>query len=290
MKQRSLLLAVVLLLAIPCLGQYSFTTIDYPGATATRLIGLNDHFDAVGHYILPGQVRHAMKYSHGVFTQLDPNGLLGNNASSANQINNRGDITGWYMQGGKRHGYLLRDGIVTTIDYPGSATGQVNGVSDTGLVIGQFQNDDGIYHGFTYLDGVFTQLDAPGALDTIPFYINSRGDIAGECDPDPSVVGHGFVLTANGEWMSFDVPGAPENSTLAIGINDHGDILGAYFAPDLRTFIVNRSNVLNADAYTFVNLPGHGAWPETANNAGFFVGYYSNSTGVHGYIASPRPK
>jgi hypothetical protein len=37
------------------------------------------------------------------------------------QINNRGEITGWYLPApGTRNGYALRDGVVTTIDYPGS--------------------------------------------------------------------------------------------------------------------------------------------------------------------------
>ncbi len=62
---KSCVLVVLSLLASsPCMAQYSFTTVDYPGAAITRLIGVNDHGEMVGHYILPGQgqVRHAFKY------------------------------------------------------------------------------------------------------------------------------------------------------------------------------------------------------------------------------------
>ncbi len=290
MKRLCWYLATILVLALPCAAQYAFTTVDYPGATATRLIGLNDNFEMVGHYILPGQVRHAMRYSRGIFTPLDPTGLLGMNPSGATQINNRGQITGWYTAAGKRHGFLYQNGVVTTLDYPGSISGQANGVSDEGVVIGQFQDPSGTIHGYIYKEGVFTQLDFPGAVDTIPYYINARGDIAGEWDPSLTVIGHGFVLTGTGEWISFDAPGAPENSTLAIGISDQQQILGAYLAGNqLHTFVVNLREVSVPEAYTFIALPGAGAWPETGNSAGVFVGYFNDSTGTHGYVAIPRP-
>ena len=66
------LLALSLAVSSPCAAQYSFTTVDYPGAATTRLIGLNDHGEMVGHYILAGQPRHAFKYSRGTFEALDP--------------------------------------------------------------------------------------------------------------------------------------------------------------------------------------------------------------------------
>ena len=97
------LFVLALILAAPCRAQYSFTTIDYPGAAITRLVGLNDHGEAVGNFSLAGQARHAFKYSGGKFEALDPTGVLGTHESAANQINNRGDITGWYTDG-TRHG------------------------------------------------------------------------------------------------------------------------------------------------------------------------------------------
>lgn len=290
--KRCLFLAVLLLVPLPCFAQYSFTTIDYPGAAITRLIGLNDHYEMVGHYIMPGQgqVRHAFKYSRGEFEALDPAGVLGTYESAANQINNRGEITGWYSDApGTRHGYVLRDGVVNTIDYPGTTFTQVNGVTDTGIVFGHFRDASLVVHGFTLQDGVFTQIDVPGALNTFPFYINTRGDVAGECNEVSGQIGHGFVLTHDGGWVQFDAPGAPPNSTLAIGINDRRQILGYYrqSSGQPRAFVVGLEDVFSADGYTFIDLPGTGATPETANSSGVFVGFYTDAAGTHGLIADP---
>jgi hypothetical protein len=80
--------------SLSCWGQYVITSINYPGASATRLVGMNDAFDIVGNYTLPGQARHAMMYSRGMFhIALDPTGVLGTNTSGATQINNRGEIS-----------------------------------------------------------------------------------------------------------------------------------------------------------------------------------------------------
>jgi hypothetical protein len=291
MKPLLLLVSLQLLATSAPAAQYTFSTIDYPGAATTRLVGLNDQMEIVGNYVMPGagQVRHAMKYAHGEFVPLDPDGILGSAQSAANQINNRGDISGWYSTApGTRHGYILSDGIVTTIDYPGTSFTQVNGITDTGTVFGHFRDASGVFHGFVLSDGAFTQLDFPGALDTFPFYINARGDIAGQWDSSHSEIGHGFLLTKDGDWTSIDAPGAPPNSTLAIGINDHQQILGFYRTTNglNRTFIVKAGD-LASDDFTFIDLPGTNPSPETMNDAGVFVGFYSDDSGTHGLIATP---
>jgi uncharacterized membrane protein len=288
--RRYLLIATIFLFALPGFGQYAFTTVDYPGAAITRLIGLNDHLDMVGTYVMPGGLRHAMLYSHGTFVALDADGVLGRFTSGATQINNRGDISGWYSDvPGRRHGFVLRKGVLTTVDYPGASFTQVNGISDAGAIFGHFIDAAGLVHGFLLKDGVFEQLDYPGAVDTIPFYINASGTIAGEWDTDPATIGHGFVRTQNGAWISIDAPGAPPESTLAIGVNDHGQVLGFYLQNDgrLRTFIVDAGDLAPA-GFTFIDLPPGGS-PETLNNAGVFVGFYRDANGTHGFIASPKP-
>jgi hypothetical protein len=285
-------LALSLAVSSPCMPQYSFTSVDYPGAAITRLIGLNDHGEMVGHFIVKaGQMRHAFKYSHGTFEALDPTGVLGMYESAANQISNRGDITGWYSDApGVRHGYVLCDGVVHTVDYPGSTYTQVNGVSDTGVVFGHFRDPvTQVTHGFILRDGVFTQIDFPGALNTFPYYINTRGDVSGNYNDGSGPLGHGFVLTKHGDWVGFDVPGAPPNSTLAIGINDRRQILGYYrqTSGQPRTFLVSQADVSSTDGFTFIDLAEGPVTPETMNNAGMFVGFYTDASGTHGFVADP---
>jgi hypothetical protein len=61
---------------------------------------------------------------------------------------------------------------VTTVDYPGSSFSQVNGITDTGTIVGHFVDSGGVFHGYVLKDGIYNQIDFPGALDTLPFYMN----------------------------------------------------------------------------------------------------------------------
>ncbi len=289
--KRALLVLMVLLLAPPAFAQYTYTTVDYPGASIARLVGFNDHFEAVGHFQMPGAPRHAMRLVDGKPVPLvDADGVLQSTMSAADQINNRGDITGWY-QTDTRHGFVLRNGVLTTVDYPGATWTMVCGITDTGLVFGYFYDVAGLAHGFALEDGAFSQIDYPGARDTIPYYINARGDLVGNMTTLAGV-GHGFLLTKHGEWYAFDAPGARANSTIAIGINDHQQILGALIDAGgaWRGFVVDARAVIagaDAAAFTVFDLPSTAACPETANNSGAFVGYYNDAKGVHGFIGTP---
>jgi uncharacterized membrane protein len=240
---------------------------------------------------MPGGVRHAMMVRLGTFIPLDPDGVLGTHASGALQINNRGDVTGYYTDTSGRHGFVLRGNALTTIDYPGSSYTQANGISDQGVVFGHFRDAAGVFHGFVLRGETFEQVDFPGAVDTLPYYVNARGDTVGEWDPDPRVVGHGFLLTKDGEWVSFDAPGAAPNSSAAIGINDRRDILGfdVQSGGAIRAWIVNADKV-STDEYLFLDAPGSSAFPETMNNAGVIVGYFSDAGTVHGFVAAPNER
>jgi len=101
---------------------------------------------------------------------------------------------------------------------------------------------------------------------------------------------HSFAR-ASENWISFDAPGAPPNSTLAIGINDHRDVLGVYRQPDgtFRSYIVNLGN-LAPEGFTFIDELPSSSFPETINNnSGTFVGFYTAGGILHGMVATPNP-
>ena len=60
--------AVVVLLAsiTPAFAQYTFTSIDDPGAQATSIRGINNHGEIVGAYRI-GPLRHALLIKDGQF-------------------------------------------------------------------------------------------------------------------------------------------------------------------------------------------------------------------------------
>src|SRR5438105_13104187 len=70
----------------------------------------------------------------------------------------------------------------------------------------------------------YTQFDVPGATSTEGNGINIRNVIAGSFT-DSSGANHGYILQ-NGHFTTVDFPNAAVTSVL--GINDHGDVVGAY--------------------------------------------------------------
>ncbi len=80
--------------------------------------------------------------------------------------------------------------------------------------------------------GVFRPLpDVPGALQTVHVRNNNRGQIAGvyadDSDGTPRI--RGFLMK-NGRVARIDVPGAM--ATAPFGINDLGQVVGGWVAPD----------------------------------------------------------
>ena len=212
---------------------YNFRTFQNPGATITRVFGLNGHGEVVGmDNTLPG--RHAFLVDRTNYIVLDPSGVLGTNRSFARGINNVGDIVGGYFDNdGNEHGFLFHHGVLTTLDVPfaGSLGTQLNSLNDSGTIVGVWVDGAFTAHGFTYQKGAFAHLDYPGALDTFPYAINARGDIAGNWDSDQSTVGHGFVFS-NGQLFSIDAPDAILDGTAATGINDNGQVVGSFIGQD----------------------------------------------------------
>src|ERR1051326_283640 len=176
---------------------YTFNLFQNPGATVTRVFGLNGHAEVVGaDNTLPS--RHAFLVNHGSYATLDPTGVLGIDISFARGVNNAGDVVGGYFgDDGNEHGFLWRHGSLTTLDLPlaGSLGTQLNSINDSGIIVGTWVDADVTAHGFVYENGAFAHLDYPGALDTFPSGINARGDIVGNWDTDQSTVGHGFVFS-----------------------------------------------------------------------------------------------
>src|SRR6266849_3584791 len=125
-------------------GGPTFTTIDFPGASSTLAVGINDQGDIVGDYFLQGSGSsnvHGYLLRGGVFTSISfPNA----DATIAQGINKNGDIVGWYVDPKGTHGFLLRGGAFSSIDFPGAdAFTQVWRINDAGEVAGRYEGQGG---------------------------------------------------------------------------------------------------------------------------------------------------
>src|SRR5215469_4005547 len=207
--RRVVLVALTLLAFVfSASAQFTFTSIDYPGGTLTTARGINNHGEIVGSYSATPP-RHALLIQGGQFIPIDPTSVLGTHYSEAYKGNDRGDVVGQYIgDDGFRHGFLLRKGVLTTLDFPGASDTYAFGINESGTVVGGWDILDSsgnavIQHGFTWNRGNFTQVDFPGAGDTVVSGINARGDLVGGWDPgQTATVGHGFVFS-KGQYISF---------------------------------------------------------------------------------------
>jgi probable HAF family extracellular repeat protein len=98
----------------------------------------------------------------------------------------------------------------------------------------------------------------------------------------PLVFSHPAASAVEYTVTLIDFPGATE--TMAMGINDAGDIVGAYQdASEIpHGFLYVRGN------FTTIDFPGaSGTWAYGINIAGDIMGAYQDATGYHGFLATP---
>jgi probable HAF family extracellular repeat protein len=101
------------------------------------------------------------------------------------------------------------------------------------------------------LAGTFTKIDMPGAGETVPFGINTAGDIVGYYAVTMESQFQGF-LYRNGIFTTINVPGA--TSTLVYGINDLGQMVGKYSID--KDPAHDRGFVYDGQTFTPVQYPG----------------------------------
>jgi hypothetical protein len=96
----------------------TYTSVNYPGAVLTELIGgPNPQGTSVGGYTLTaGGALHGFTVRGGVFTPFDP---PGSTFTTVNFINPRGDIVGAYVDAsGVSHGFVLSGGLTQRLTTP----------------------------------------------------------------------------------------------------------------------------------------------------------------------------
>ena len=198
--KKFLLIAVALSVsATSASAQFTFSSLDFPGSTLTTGRGINNKGEIVGAYRLEPP-RHAYLLKAGRFAPLAPSTVLGTNFSEAYKNNDRGDVVGYYQDDiGNNHGFLLRKGVLTTLDFPTASNTGAWGINESGTVVGSWSivDSDGnllAAHGFLAEGAKFTSLDYPRSANTTAWGINSAGQMVGNWfDSDGNT--HGWVAT-----------------------------------------------------------------------------------------------
>jgi hypothetical protein len=103
------------------------------------------------------------------------------NGAFAAGINNRDQVTGYFVDSSGLPKGFLKDGTTfTSIAAPGAIYTLAQGINNQGAVAGSYLDATG-NHGFIWYKGKFTTVDAPvsGSLGTGWYYVNDHGDLAG---------------------------------------------------------------------------------------------------------------
>ncbi len=233
---------------------YTFDEIDFPGASSTRVIGINNAGQIVGEYEDDSGVIHGF--------------LLDEDLQSLERRR---------MVGGVIHGFVLDEDSFTTIDFPDAVETKAFGINNAGQIVGFYKDSSGDVHGFLLDSGTFSSIDFPGATaESQAFGINNAGQIVGQYDEMS-----GFLLD-NGSFTTTDFPDADESE--ALDINNAGQIVGFY-----RVGRAVHGFLLENGSFTTIDFPGAFATGSVGiNDDSVIVGGYFDGRAERGYMATPE--
>jgi len=217
------------------------------------------------------------------FTSIDVPGAVFTGGSG---ISPAGDIVGTYRDANARsHGYVLRNGEFTTIDFP-DAVGTVvrgtdaRGIGPGGEIVGSYTvvGEPAVnVHGFLLTkQGEFVAVNYPGHTNTIAQRILPDGTILG-CRHDNNTMDSmkGVYITRSGSGEIAQFASMNNGAT-----PDHRQIVGLYtnMAGSQQGYLIDDG------VFTplFVgDIPATAAWD--MNPAGEIVGVFIKA-GVHGFV------
>lgn len=194
--------------------------------------------------------------------------------TQATGINARGDIAGSYIDAdGVPHGFLLRKGVFTTIDFPGAAeTFAARGINARGDIVGNFDDSASFTrHGYLLSDGKFTQIDYPGSSQTIVERINNADDITGTWyDALGNVSG---FIRRDGKFHNVSIPGGTNENVRAA--QDNGRVLVGSVYMNFRGhgFIWRKPGEFELIEYPGLSVPCTGL--RSINQRGDIVGGFA---------------
>jgi uncharacterized membrane protein len=307
---------------------FTFASVDVPGATNTLATGINARGAIVGiYYDSAGNEHGFLLLKNGNFSTVDVPGDLvgvaGTLQTEANGINAAGQIVGDYfappgapgapactvdsapLSPQCRRGFLYRNGKFSDVLVPGKKGSIPNAISLDGTIYGCDHDDD--Y--FTSMVGfgrigldTFITLDAGGGelknpTESVLGSMNNGATPDGSTivglyvdPPDSSGQYHGYVVH-NGAFQRYDVPGSVATQTW--GINPAADFVGLYDDTNSNEHgFLQRWGAATPITIDVPSGPPFNAILTDAfsiNPAGAIVGLYIDASGnLHGYVAHPR--
>lgn len=314
-------LSLALLLFAPAIAaaQFSYAPMNVPGAVSTEARGINNNGEIVGFYKtvacsdydanVPNCPTKGFKYVNGSYIKLMVPGSV---TTAILGVNDKGDLVGFYSAPASGcnnpvfHGFIwYHQNVVKTIDYPGSdgcnnysnnevtGTTVALGINTAGTVVGglwgitptgTFPNT-----GWVWVNGTFSvmnpgQVTGSGTCCWSVNGISNNGILSGQV----------FKADFWEAWMkiSTDEDFYRDNvDTRGTGLNSNIDTIGytganGWFVKTLEANDGTEGDSEPTPDFIPVAYPNASATlPFGINNARAVVGAYTDSSGMHGFLA-----
>lgn len=254
------------------------------GTTSVRAFDMNNSGQVVGVSSTPNGSYRAFIYDGGAISEIGGLGDL----SSADGINDPGDVVGTYKDGLNTRAYLYHNGLVSDLGTLGANFSTANAINDAGQVVGSSLRTDGLYHAYVYANGSMTDLGTLGGAHSGANDINSLGQVVGGAQV---VMGgsdmHAFLYS---EGMMMDLGTLGGWWAAAMAINDQSQIVGSSFTGAGQSAFLFADGVM-LDLNGLIG-PGAGWELNTAssiNDNGEIVGIGRINGETRAYLLTPVP-
>ena len=196
-------------------------------------------------------------------------------ATFAIGIDDTGKVVGVYLdQAQSEHGFLLDNGVYTSIDFPGALATEARGINSSDEdghrpeVVGDYMDQAGVFHGFVLRGGRYISVDAPFAQNLFITGVNREHKLVGAYNPvsSPNTT-QGFNGTLN-RLTPIDYPVALGFIWVA-GLNDRNESVGYVAGFDSFTGLTSVDSFQEVNNFyngvivvgnTFLNGINNGGW------------------------------
>lgn len=209
------------------LFQGKFTSFMFPGSVDTTANDISTNGIIGGNFSTPGS-GHPFMVRGGAFHEIKVPGFTTDTSFvAAAGVNDHGDVVGTLDSGSSPFevGFLLHNGKVTILSFPGAQAGtEPSSINDEGVIVGSFSDNQGT-HGFMWKAGVFSNVNPPDSVGfSQPKKISNAGDIVGSYTTADGVE-HGFSFD-HGKYTKIDAPGVRDTNVLGVNKFDNIVVLG----------------------------------------------------------------
>jgi probable HAF family extracellular repeat protein len=204
--------------------------------------------------------------------------LPGGNASSADDINARGDIVGTATTAaGEEHAVLWRDGIIADLGTLGGTFSQAHAINANGQVVGRATTSggpEGTEYAFLWQDGRMISLGVPpGGTYSVGLGITPAGVVMAYTDV-------GLATWKSGKWTVLPYPVGGSNCSGG-AIDNAGRVIGycSMTTGQTRSFIWDRGVPVDLGSIGDGDVVAGGISP-----SGVVVGFFSTENGARPFL------